>query len=133
MRSPKCWRREQTIYKPLVSVGTFVGEKRIDFGNRRRQAEQVQTQPTNQRWLVGLARRVQSFFLQPRQNETVDGVARPRFGFHFRKRRTSGGVYDQWPSHFAPCLTQRENNVNLRFAQFFAEFDRRHVIARPLP
>ena len=50
-------RGEQPVDQPLVGVGPGVGEEGLDLGGRRRQAEQVEAEPADQRRAVGLGRR----------------------------------------------------------------------------
>ena len=65
-------RGEQPIDDLLVGAGRFVGQKGIDLGRRRRQADQVERHAAQQRALVGRRRRRQAGRFEPRQNESID-------------------------------------------------------------
>ncbi len=69
-------RRQQPLHQSLVSVQTFVRQKRAHFLRRRRQADQIKTQPANQRAPVRFRRGCELLRLQPRENERVNGIAR---------------------------------------------------------
>ena len=47
-------RRQQPVDLLLVGVRDFVGQERIDFFDRRRQADQIETQAAEQRDAIGL-------------------------------------------------------------------------------
>ena len=80
-------RGEQAVDQPLVGVGVRVGDERLDLLGRRRQAEQVEGEPADQRAAVGLGRRIAG---RPppslRQDESVDRLDRRRC-----RHRSSGG------------------------------------------
>ena len=78
-------RVEQARDDALVSVGRLVVEKRVHFGRRRRQADQIETHAAKQRDAVGFGRGRNLLSLEAGENERVDGVARPIGEFHFRR------------------------------------------------
>ena len=67
-------RPEQLVHQPLVGVGRFVGDERAHFLWRRRQAEQIEVKPANQRAAVGLGREGEFFLGEFREQESVDGI-----------------------------------------------------------
>ena len=84
------WRGEQTIYDFFVSLGRTVCEESIDGLRRRRQAGQVERHAAQQRRFVGFHRGPQAFAFEPRQNEAINGIARPcgiAYRRQFRSRR----------------------------------------------
>ena len=58
-------RREQPVDQLLVGVGVAVRDERVDLLRRRRQADQVEVQPADQRAAIRLRRRRQSPLLKP--------------------------------------------------------------------
>ena len=74
-------RREQTIDDFFISVRRNVVDKRFDFFRRRRQADQVEAEPTNQGPAIGLDRGLDPCFFELRQEEAIDVVERPTFVF----------------------------------------------------
>ena len=62
-------RSEESLHLLLVGVPAPVGKEGIDLRGRRRESDQVQAQPAEQRRAVRLGRGGQALFLQPGQNE----------------------------------------------------------------
>ena len=67
-------RRQQPLDEFLISIRRLVVHKRIHLGGRRRQAEQVQREPANQRDAVGLGRGRELLEHETRADEGVDGM-----------------------------------------------------------
>ena len=70
-------RGQQAVDDSFVGVGPCIGDKGVDLGGRRRQPDQVERDPAEQRGLAGLGRGLQAFLLEAREDEGVDGRARP--------------------------------------------------------
>ena len=71
------WAGEQAIDEAFVGVGRFVGEKRGEFGRRRRQTDEVEMHPAAERGPVGLRRWGKPFFAESGPHEAIDPVSRP--------------------------------------------------------
>ena len=71
-------RSEQSLHHPLVRVGPCIGQKRIQFLDRRGQASQVKRYPAQQRSLVGLGGGTKLFLLEPGKDKVVNFIAGPR-------------------------------------------------------
>ena len=67
-------RREQRLNQPLVGIRSGIRFELHDRLRGRRQAEEVEVQPANQRAAVGLRRKRQIFALQFFGNEMIDRV-----------------------------------------------------------
>ena len=63
---------QQPVDQEHVCVGPSVGEIRIDFLRRRRQAGEVECHPAEKRERVGLCRRLDPLFLESAENEGID-------------------------------------------------------------
>ena len=70
-------RRQQPLDHPFVGVRPLVGEVRVDLGRGRRQAGQVERDPSQQLPLAGGGDRGQPLRLEPGEDEPVDRAARP--------------------------------------------------------
>ena len=70
-------RLQERVDAPFVRVGRAIGEKRVEFGRRRRQAGEVVGDPSQQRRLVGLWRRLEPLTFQPREDESIDRIPHP--------------------------------------------------------
>ncbi len=55
----------------------MIGQERFDLGGCGRQPGQIEAEPANQDAFVGLGRRRQPPLLECRQDESIDGIARP--------------------------------------------------------
>ena len=77
---------KDAVQQPLVCVGALVGEKGIDLFNRRRKAEQVETQPADQGHAIRFRRRCDPFFFQTGEDKSIDFVADPLWIVDFGKR-----------------------------------------------
>jgi hypothetical protein len=75
---------EQAVDELFVSVGRGVGEERVDLGERRRQAGEIERRAADQLRLVRFGRRLEPFLFETRENERVDRVARPAGRLHRR-------------------------------------------------
>ncbi len=71
-------RGEQAIDDALVGVGLAVGKERVELGNGRGKARQVQREPTKERRLGCFRRGRHVFALEACQHEPIDPVTRPR-------------------------------------------------------
>ena len=82
---------QQSIHQSRESVGGVVGEKGIDLGRRRRQAEQVKLRTAQQGALLRRRRRRDAGRLEPRQDETIERAGTPSRVFHLGQRRVRHG------------------------------------------
>ena len=64
---------QQTVHKPLVRVGTRVGEKRSYFLRSGRQASEIETHAPDQRDAVGFGRGFDILGFELRQHKRIDG------------------------------------------------------------
>ena len=81
------WRGKEPLDHPLVGGGRGVGQEQLDLCGRRWQPGQVERRPAQPRAAVSLRRRLQAFGFEPRQDEAVDIVPRPRGVMHSGNRR----------------------------------------------
>ena len=80
-------RREQLVDEFLVGLRRGVVQERVDLRGRRRQADEVEVEPPNQRPLVCLRRRREPFLVQLRQHEPIDWILEFELGTRdFRNR-----------------------------------------------
>ncbi len=70
-------RGEQTVDLLLVGVGAAVGEESVELGGSGREAGEVEAGAAEQRGAVGFGRGLQTFAIETREQERVDGVAHP--------------------------------------------------------
>ena len=84
-------RPQQPVDEGLVGVVRGVVQVGREEARIGRQPRQVEGRPAGQGALVGLGRRGQPLGLEPRENEAVDGVARPRLVGHRRGRVLGDG------------------------------------------
>ena len=77
-------RRQEAIHQLLIGVRPLVGDEGVHLFRRRRQTEQVETEPADQHSSVGLRRRGDPLLFQPGEDEAVDGIAHPGFVFDGR-------------------------------------------------
>ena len=77
---------QQAVEQGFVSTRRCVGHERLDLLRRRRQTDQVEIRPADQRPLVGRRVRLQPLFFQLRQHERVDRVGHPIPVLHVRHR-----------------------------------------------
>ena len=85
--------RQQAIDQPLVGVGRPIVEERRDLLGGRRQPDQVEGEPADQRAPVGLARRPQALLRQLGEDESVDRRCGP--AGHRRLDRRDGRPADR--------------------------------------
>src|SRR5262249_29391901 len=69
--------REEVVNQPLVGIGRVVADERLDLLWSGKQACEVESHSPNQRWLVGFGRWRKARLIEVRENEVVDGIARP--------------------------------------------------------
>ena len=82
-------RGEQSIHEPLISLRRAVADVSVNFFDRGWKADQIERQPANKMFPVGLGRRLQSLALQPGKHKTVDVVVRPLRVVHTRERHVA--------------------------------------------
>ena len=79
---------EQSFHQPLIGIGRSVGAEGIEFGGRRRQADEIEMNAAAERGPVGLRARREPLLFEPFEDEAVDLVLRPaglrRVGLGFR-------------------------------------------------
>ena len=80
-------RGEQPVDHLLIRVGRGVGEERLDLFRRRRQADEVEGDASQERRAVGRGRRRKAAAFEAGKDEPVDGAGRPGFVGHGRNRR----------------------------------------------
>ena len=80
-------RFQQTIDDAFVSVGTMVGQIGVQFVDRRRQADQIQANASQQCRSVRLRRWRDILLLEFGQDESVDRIADPLSMFNLCGRR----------------------------------------------
>ena len=79
--------RQQARDEPVVGIGRRIVDERGDFLGRRQQPGEVERNAADQRRAIGLRRVRDPFALQPREDELVDRIVRPRALLHRRRRR----------------------------------------------
>src|SRR5260370_35368011 len=77
-------RAQQPVDLLLVSILALILEKRVDLFDRGRQPDQIETQPPQKSYPIGLRRSREPFLLKASQNKTIDRI-RTR---SLRERRT---------------------------------------------
>src|SRR5438552_15150302 len=80
-------RGEQTIYQFFIRGGASIRDKPLDELRRWWQTGQITREPPNERYAVGLPRRLQALILHCRQSESVDFIANKRVRLNRRRRR----------------------------------------------
>src|SRR5262249_20538012 len=80
-------RGQQSLNLFFISVRTLVIQKGVNLRDRRRKADQIETQTAQQRHTVGFRRSRQTFFLQPRENEPINRSSDPALAFDFGQWR----------------------------------------------
>ena len=93
-----------SVRKPLVKM---VGEKGIDLGGRRRQADQVEAEAANERTSIGLGRRLELLGHEPGLDETVNFIGEVRSTAHGWQRRSRGA--EDKPSALSTRLLRRSS------------------------
>ena len=78
---------QQAVDQSFVSFGTLVCEERLDICKLWRQSSQVEAQPPDQRVPRRPRSRLDALAFQPRQHESIYGVANPRLADHLGKSR----------------------------------------------
>ena len=71
-------RGQQAVDDSCERLGRLIGEEGIDLRGRRRQADQVERGPSEQRASVGRRGGCQPLFLESRQQKAVDRRTGPR-------------------------------------------------------
>src|SRR5205807_8426373 len=71
--------RKQAIHETLIRVRGFIIKKQVDFIRSRRQANQIEIEPPDQRAAVSLLGRGEPFFAQLGEDEVVDRIASTSF------------------------------------------------------
>ena len=80
-------RIQQPVHQRFVRRVAPVGNKIIHFLRSRRQTNQIQAKPPDQRCPTRFRRRLQPFAFQPRQHESINCVPRPLRVLRDRLRR----------------------------------------------
>lgn len=70
-------RIEEAIDQPFVCVGTVVAQERVDLFWGRRKAGEIEADAADEGGFGRFWRVSDTLFFQPRENESVNGVARP--------------------------------------------------------
>ena len=68
-------RGEEAIDDLLVGVRSGIGEKGVHLHHRRRQPDEIERDPADERGLIGLGRGREAFLSKPCQDEMVDRIA----------------------------------------------------------
>ena len=119
------------MQKPIndffVSIGRRVRKKSIDLGGRWRQTRKIERHAANERLPRGLARWRQLLRFQSREDETIDGVARPRFLLY--RRRPDASRRNERPVRFVlrPLLDPPSKRFFLRRSDRLVRLGRRHL------
>ena len=71
------WRIEQLVDEPLVRVWSGVKHERFDLIRRRREADQIVEEPSDESALVALRRWREAGSFELAEYEPIDGVGRP--------------------------------------------------------
>jgi hypothetical protein len=74
-------RGQQSFDDFFISVRRLIREKRINLGERWRQACQIETDATKQRCFVCFGRRGEGFLFEPREDKGINRIPHPAFVF----------------------------------------------------
>ena len=70
-------RGQQAIHQALIGSVALIVDKGIHLRDRRRQAGQVNREPTNHRVTISFGSRLQTLLVQPQKNEVINRGAHP--------------------------------------------------------
>ena len=85
-------RLQQLLHDAREGIATPIFDKGRHLLRRRRQADEIERHPSQPRHPIRLRRGLQSFLLQPRENEAVHIVARPPLVHGVRRYRARHGL-----------------------------------------
>src|SRR5262249_38628382 len=68
---------ERAIDEPFPSVGARIRDERFDFFRTRRQTQEIETEPADERPSIGFGTRLDLLRFQTSENETIDGISHP--------------------------------------------------------
>ena len=122
-------RSNQPIDDRLVGLIRLVGQKGVDFLERRRQPGQIERQTANQRLATRLGRGLETLSFQTREDESVDGTARPMRVFHRRLRRPHRPNERPMFLPLRPFSDPAAQQLDFIFRQRLARFLGRHPLA----
>src|SRR5204863_3922242 len=74
-------RRQQPLYLLFVRFWAFVSQKGVQFCDGRREADEVEADPSKQCDLVRFGRRLEILLFEARENKTIYRIARPLWVF----------------------------------------------------
>ncbi len=123
-------RRQEPVYLPCISAGAGIGQKSVDLGNGRRQADHIEGHPAEQGDLVGFCRGRQFLLREPRADEAVDLITRPTGVVDHRDRRKFGRNVGPMVRPFGPLRDPAANQFHLLRRRFFPRFERGHSFVR---
>ncbi len=83
-------RGEQPFDDALISIRPPIINEVLHFGDGGWEAGQIKAQPSDQGDAIRFGRGFDALILQPRENEMIDGVARPGGLPHRWRRHTNG-------------------------------------------
>ena len=78
--------RQESVDEPFVGLRIGIGHEGVDFSRERREPDEVDGEPTDQRRPVGLGRRVQARALEFLEHESIDLGSQPCRLLHERRR-----------------------------------------------
>ena len=121
-------RLQQGVDALFVSVGRFIGQESVEFGDGGRQAGQVISDAAEERGFVGFGGVLQAFLVEAGEDEIIDRIARPvRF---FGGRRGGALRRDEGPVAlpFSPFVDPLFQRGDLLRSEGAAGGDGRHPI-----
>ncbi len=101
---------EQSVHELFVSIGGLVGEKAVQLFEGRRKSDQIQAQAADPGFLRRLLRGGEAFLLEPREDESIDGVSDPCRVSHLGEvgsQRLNIGPMLRRGRRFRRCRVQR--------------------------
>ena len=120
--------REETIHQRLVSARRRVRDERRDLLGRGRNAREIERHAADQRGFLRGRAGWQSLVFEPREDEMIDAIARPR-GVRDRGQRGSHGRGERPVALIRRALRDpAPQRLHLRGGELFAEFFRRHLL-----
>ena len=121
-------RVEQPVHQPLIGLGLRVGQERVHLLRCWRQTGQIEGRPPDQRGFISFGGRLQSLFLQTRQDEVINLIARPFPVLHCGQWRTFRFNERPVALPFRPLENPSLQQINLRRCQLLAALRRGHQI-----
>ena len=82
--------RKHRVDEPVVGIGVRIGNEGIYDRRLRRQAGEIEREPTGQHAAIGLGRGREAFRFESCEEESIDRVLDPRLVFHRRWLRPRG-------------------------------------------